>query len=307
MKISEFQKAADATDISSRAPWVGLNQNLFGLIEKVGGISRAMKNRLRDKGSYSVATFKADMQKEIGEAFWYLSAVATHFNLDLEKIAEENLASNRNRWGGHRDEQGRLFHYRGTGDALVSESFPNKMQLVFNSTSGPNQVSWLPVTDVWVDGIPFGDPVDDNSKSDDNYRYHDILHFAFACYLDWSPVVRKLIQTKRKSDLTIDKFEDGARARDTEEAVSNAIHHYARENHFFDGAKHLDTAFLNRIQLLVIDLEVRDRSTSEWEKCILAAYDIFRKLVRNNGGCVDVEFGKPRLNYSSKIANSARK
>lgn len=299
MKLSEFQRAADATDVSSRAPWVGLNQNLFGLTEKVGGIASSMKKRVRDRGSYSAESFRADMEKYVGEVLWYLSAVATHFQIDLEAIAEKNLAENRKRWGAHRDEQGKLFHSHPASSNLSTESFPPNIVVEFIETLGPNQVSWLSVTGVKVDGKPFGDPVDDNSSTEDGYRFHDILHFAFAAYLNWSPVVRKLMGNKRKSDPRRDKFDDGARARDTEEAVSNLIHRKARENNFFLNAKHLDTAFLNEILGHVRDLEVRDRTAHEWETCILAAYVIFRRLVDEGGGFVDVYLDDPKLVFRS--------
>ena len=99
MDIGEYQRLAAATDESSKAPWVGLTQNVLGLSEKVGELSGAIKLRLRDKGAYSAASFRADFEKHIGEALWYLSAVATHFHVDLDRIAQANLASNSARWG----------------------------------------------------------------------------------------------------------------------------------------------------------------------------------------------------------------
>lgn len=306
MQISEFQKAADTTDISSRAPWIGLTQNLCGLVEKVGHISGAMKKRFRDGGSYSKETFRTEMGRLVGEALWYLSAVATHFDLDLEEIAEKNLKENRLRWGAHRDEQGNLFHGRQQGGFPSSEQFPKIITAEFSDTVGPNKISWLSVTGVNVNGKEFGDPVDDNTKNEDGYRFHDILHLAFAAYLNWSPVVRKLMKIKRKSKPEIDKYEDGARARDTEEAVSNLIHKTAKQNEFFLNAKHLDTDFLRLIQTHVRDLEVRDRTADEWKVCILDAYAVFRELLKNKGGTVEVQFFKPRLIYSPPQPNNGK-
>jgi hypothetical protein len=302
MKLSEFQRAADSTDVSSKAPWVGLNQNTFGLVEKVGLIANSMKKRLRDRGSYSKESFRRDIERHIGEALWYLSAVATHFHADLEVIAENTLNENRRRWGMHRDEQGKLFHGRLFDTELTNESFPPNLVAEFTDTVGPNQISWLAVTGVKVDGKPFGDPVDDNSESEDGYRFHDVLHLAFAAYLNWSPVVRKLMGNKRKSNPKKDKFDDGARARDTEEAVSNLIHRTAKANNYFLNARHLDTAFLVEIQGHVRDLEVRDRTAHEWEECILAAYETFRQLVAHRGGFVDVYLDDPKLVFRQRSA-----
>lgn len=295
MKLSEYQQAADATDLSARAPWVGLTQNIFGLIEKVGDVSKCVKRRLRDKGSYSVQSFRADMERYLGEVLWYLAAVCTHFGVDLETIAERNLLANKKRWGGHRDEQGQLFHGHDHAKYPEEECLPEKITARFVSSEGPNKVSWLSVTDVSIDGIRFGDSIDDNAKIEDGYRYHDVLHLAFAVFLGWSPVVRKLLKRKRKSNPKVDKYEDGARARDTEEAVSNFIHHEARCNNYFKGAKTLDTDFLIKIQGMVVDLEVRDRTTAEWEHCILQAYSAFRHLLEHKGGYVDAYADQPRI------------
>lgn len=300
MDISEYQRQADATDESSKAPWVGLTQNVLGLSEKVGELSGAIKLRLRDKGAYSAASFRTDFERYLGEALWYLSAVATHFRADLDQIGQRNLASNRARWGTHRDPQGHLFHGRRSDSYPANEQWPSRVRLEFASTDGPTEQSWLPVTRISVDGVPFGDPIDDNTPQADGYRFHDILHFAFAALLDWSPVVRKLMKNKRKSSLEDDKFEDGARARDTEEAVSNLIHKQAIANNLFLHAKRLDSEFLADIQLQVHDLEVRDRTAHEWERCILTAYAVYRKLLEHKGGVVDIDFTLGGLSFSAQ-------
>lgn len=299
MEIGEFQRQADSTDESSKAPWVGLTQNVLGLSEKVGELSGAIKLRLRDRGAYSAKSFRADVEKYIGETLWYLSAVATHFRTDLDRLAQANLASNRARWGTHRNPQGRLFHGRRSAEYPANEQWPRNVQLVFANIDGPSAQSWLSITRITVDGEAFGDPIDDNTSREDGYRFHDILHFAFAALLDWSPVVRKLMKNKRKSSPEDDKFEDGARARDTEEAVSNIIHKHAINNNLFLHAKRLDSEFLADIQLQVRDLEVRDRSAYEWEQCILAAYGVYRQLLEHKGGTVGISFEAGTLEFGS--------
>lgn len=299
MEIRDFQRQADSTDESSKAPWVGLTQNALGLTEKVGELAGAMKLRLRDRGAYSAASFRTDMERYIGEALWYLSAVATHFNADLDSIARANLESNRARWGTHRDPQGRLFHGRRSEAYRESEQWPRQVRLEFASTLGPSEYSWLPVARITADGVPFGDPIDDNTPNEDGYRFHDVLHFAFAACLDWSPVVRKLMKNKRKSNQQDDKYEDGARARDTEEALANMIHKAAIANNLFLHAKRLDSEFLADVQGHVRSLEVRDRTAAEWEGCILAAYSVYRKLLENKGGVVIVDFSTGSLNFNA--------
>jgi hypothetical protein len=298
MEISEYQRQADTTDISSKAPWVGLTQNIFGLTEKVGEIAKTSKKRLRDSGAYGEQSFREDMERYIGEALWYLSAVASHFESDLEAIAIENLKQNRERWGTHRDDQGKLRLGRYSSRYPTEERWPDRVALEFSD--GMTDQSWLSMVRMTVDGEPFGDPIDDNARHDDGYRFHDVLHFAFAVHLDWSPVVRKLMKNKRKSSPQDDKYEDGARARDTEEAVSNLIHKTAARNNYFQSAERLDSQLLTNIQVLVRDLEVRDRTRFEWERCILDSYAVYRQLLENRGGFVDVDFEEATLRFRAK-------
>lgn len=110
------------------------------------------------------------------------------------------------------------------------------------------------------------------------------------------------MKNKRKSNPEDDKYEDGARARDTEEAVSNLIHKTASRNNYFQAAQRLDSEFLTDIQVLVRDLEVRDRSGFEWERCILDSYEIYRQLLKNKGGFVDVDFEGATLRFRKRTA-----
>ncbi|MGH8585875.1 MAG: hypothetical protein ACREWE_06755 [Gammaproteobacteria bacterium] len=73
------------------------------------------------------------------------------------------------------------------------------------------------------------------------------------------------------------------------------IHHEARRNNYFRDAKRLDTGFLARIQGMVADLEVRDRTSAEWEQCILTAYAVFRELLKHKVGYVDIVLDQPRI------------
>ena len=49
-----------------------------------------------------------------------------------------------------------------------------------------------------------------------------MFHFAHAVYLGWSPVLRALLKSKRKSDPRFDENQDGARAQIIEEGVSGS-------------------------------------------------------------------------------------
>ena len=63
---------------------------------------------------------------------------------------------------------------------------------------------------VSVNEIQVGDIIDDNSKENDAYRFHDVFHYTFATMLGWSPCTRSMMKRKRKSNTTMDEIEDGA-------------------------------------------------------------------------------------------------
>ena len=45
-----------------------------------------------------------------------------------------------------------------------------------------------------------------NNRRDDGYRFHDVVHLAYAAILGWSPVTRALLDCKRRSSaLSISK------------------------------------------------------------------------------------------------------
>jgi len=55
-----------------------------------------------------------------------------------------------------------------------------------------------------------GDPLTDNAFDDDRYRFPDVFHLAFAAVLRWSPVTRRLLGYKRRSQPKIDEVETAA-------------------------------------------------------------------------------------------------
>jgi MazG-like nucleotide pyrophosphohydrolase family protein len=71
-------------------------------------------------------------------------------------------------------------------------------------------------------GINIGDRLTDNAMAPDDYRFHDVFHYAYVAVLTWSPVIRSLFRLKRKSDPKIDEAQDGARATLIEEGITAA-------------------------------------------------------------------------------------
>lgn len=297
VEFKYYQDRTWSTDRTSRQPWIGLAQSTFGLVEKMGTVTACLKKRIRDGNAYE--PFKEEVSGCIGDALWYLTSVCSHLGIRLEDVADQNLISTEARWLRPGEEQSTLFSPFFDQEYPEHEQIPRKFRARFVERKLP-QVSWLPMSEVWVDGERFGDPIDDNSPNADNYRLHDALHLANAAILSWSPVVRALLRRKRKSNPHMDKYEDGARAQDTEEALARLIHQEAMRNSWFENVNAIDTSFLMKVRAVVSDLEVRVRTAAEWQHCILEGYRIFRQLRAHGGGIVEVSLVDRTLHFEAE-------
>ena len=152
---------------------------------------------------------------------------------------------------------------------------------------------------VFNDTKQLGDIINDNSYQNDFYRYHDIFHYSFATLLGWSPCARAMLKHKRKSNELIDKFEDGARATITEEALSMIIFNEAKRKNYFQDVTKVSKTTLKIIKEMTENFEVNIRTTKEWEQAILKAYEVFRFLIYNQGGKVEFDSINKEINYFS--------
>jgi hypothetical protein len=100
----------------------------------------------------------------------------------------------------------------------------------------------------------------------------------------WSPVIRKLLEKKRKSNTKIDNVEDGARAQIIEEAISAMVYEHAKDHNFYQDITVIDFDILNTIKGMVRNFETKNISSSLWEKAIIDGYAVYRELKAKNGG-----------------------
>ena len=141
-------------------------------------------------------------------------------------------------------------------------------------------------------GKQFGDDLSDNAHAKDGYGYHDVIHLAFAAVLGWSPLVRKMLGVKRKSNPKVDRIEDGGRAIATEEGVSAMIFSYVRDYNFMEGKSSVSTDLLRMIHNMARHLEVSACKSGEWEAAIIQGFKVWREVKRHRGGTVDVDLDK---------------
>ena len=129
-----------------------------------------------------------------------------------------------------------------------------------------------------MNDTPLGNSLTDNAYEEDGYRYHDIFHLAYAAVLGWSPVARKLMGCKRKSEPQVDEVEDGGRATAIEEGISALVFDYAKDHSFLEGVEEVDYGILRTIKQLTRHVEVAERSEFQWQDAILKGFAVWRKF-----------------------------
>ena|SRR5258706_4038850 len=175
------------------------------------------------------------------------------------------------------------------------EQLPRKFVVHFDSVKIASRVK----TRVTINGIQVGDFIDDNSKENDAYRFHDVFHYTFATMLGWSPCTRSMMKRKRKSNPTVDEIEDGARATITEESISLILFNKAKKKNFYSGETKISSLLLNQIKDMTTPFEVSVRSKKDWESAILKGYSLFRDLVKNSGGRIHFDMLKQSAVYEN--------
>jgi NTP pyrophosphatase (non-canonical NTP hydrolase) len=296
MHFSEFQRRAAETDQSVGDDGKGMLVALLGLAGEVGTLLSEYKKLLRDGCAHQ--RFDEQVSEDLGDLLWYVASTATRVGLDLDDIAARNLKKVSDRWPA-RDSQPVLFELHRSH--LLDDAFPKREQLPrqFEVHLEETQIGSGARVVVRCEGKQIGDSLTDNARADDGYRYHDVFHLSYAAVLGWSPITRKLLNVKRKSNEIVDAVEDGARAGIIEELISQLVFQYARDHNYLEGVTTLDYHLLKTIHALVHDREVSIRRLHEWEAAILRGYRVWREVYKNRGGTVRVDLMSRSISYIS--------
>lgn len=204
----------------------------------------------------------------------YLRAVQA-CKIPLSEIASRNLAKVRGRFLDYDASELPDFDGRFPEEERLPQRF--KIEIKQRGT-GKCYLRW--------NGVFIGDPLADNIEESDDYRFHDVFHFAHAAILHWSPTFRALIRQKRKSDKEFDENQDGGRAIVIEEGLTAYIFACAKEMNFFEGQSSISFDLLKTIENFVRGYEVEQCPLKLWEDAILQGYAVFRLLRENGGGVV---------------------
>lgn len=280
-----IQKDASSSENTEIIPFLGI-------IGEIGSVVTQLKIKLRVGSSYVV--YKSKLSEELGDVLWYISTIASQNDLALDDIAAQNLAKIHDRFLVDDSNNYKDFDE----DFPDNEKFPDEFEIEFISFDESGK-KMLKIVDK-KSGELIGDPLSDNTYQEDGYRFHDIFHYGYLAVLGWSPVLRKLLKLKRKSDPTVDENEDGARSQITEELVSLYTYHHAVDHDLLKYGTSVDSGLIKQIQNLVKNTEVKDCSGKQWEKAILNSYKVFNQLRENDGGRVMVSRKNRCLIYLGK-------
>jgi hypothetical protein len=273
LTLDAYQQIAAATDIEgdSRDPVVPL----LGLAGEVGALIAEFKKKRRPDG-LAYSGFEDVVVTELGDILWYLAALARRVGVPLGQVASQNLAKTQSRWLASETLQSTF-----DADFPEHQRLPRQFEVRFTEVDGRIVMR--------IAGDELGDPIDDNARIADGYRFHDVFHFGYAAVLGWSPILRALMKRKRKADPETDRVEDGARACAIEEAIAAFVFELARPYDFFEGAEHVDSEILRGVRAVASGLEVAGRSAGDWERAILMGFRAWRGLRDAGGGAVRVD------------------
>lgn len=170
------------------------------------------------------------------------------------------------------------------------EQLPARFAITIDERkSGRSYMRW--------NGVFIGDPLTDNIRDPDGYRFHDVFHFAHASILHWSPTFRALIKQKRKSNPKVDEAQDSGRAIVVEEGLTAWVFARAKELNYFEGQTGVSFDLLKTVQQFVAGYEVEDCPLKLWEIAILKGYEVFRQVRTNGGGTIIGDRAKRTIEF----------
>lgn len=234
----------------------------------------------------------------LGEIAWHLCAIASLYEIDMDRVAADNIdkaIARRN------DGMATPLHDQ---HVPAENRFPRYFQIEFRPVTADT------VEIYWNSGR-LGDPLRDQYSIEDGYRFHDVIHLANAAVLGWSPVLRDLMEVKRAHCPSTKQNEDGGRSAVVEELVIKHVHWEAanRAKHlhadlsaydrplFADG-EDIPFSLLKMVRGLTIGHEVYANKYWEWEKAIREGYRVFQLLKQHNGGIVGVNLEARCLDFT---------
>ncbi|WP_281842163.1 nucleoside triphosphate pyrophosphohydrolase family protein [Sinisalibacter aestuarii] len=226
------------------------------------------------------------------EIFRAIIEAADAAEVELEDAARQNLYKIFSRWP-HQKKYPALFDENDD----PAERLPRQLEVeIFERERGGNVLVFQR-----CNGLNIGDPLTDNKEDPDDYRFHDVFHYAYAAILGWSPVMRALFKLKRKSDPVKDENQDGARANLVEEGISTWIFNRAQKQDFFAGVEpgKLSYDMLKTVHQFASGYEAERCPLWLWEEAILEGFRCFRYLKEHRQGRLILDLEKRSIDIEA--------
>lgn len=244
-------------------------------------------------------------EHHLGSVLWDIDLIASLVEHDLAEIAAWNIDRARNHHGEFDDTEPAQYNEG------LDERYQFPQQMTFElmevlKTENSSLVSTQQGAERYVrivkigligddrdDRYFIGDPLDDNARVEDGYRFHDVFHLAHATVLGWSPLLRRLLDAKRRGQhhkdgsrygaSYYDQVQDGARAIFTEESLAALVFRSVEvpsedgSDGYFD-CRRLDAELFRIVKHMVRGLEVEDQSIVVWRHAYERAFRIIEQL-----------------------------
>jgi NTP pyrophosphatase (non-canonical NTP hydrolase) len=286
--LNDYQGRALTTDQAPAADGARTVVPLLGLAGEVGELLAEYKKHLRDGEAHQLHPSR--VREELGDILWYVAAVSERYGLSLEEVAASNLVKCSQNWSQN-DVSPVSVAQRFDGDFSEAERFPERFELRFEEVEEDGgarvRVTWQ--------GGQVGQTLTDNAHEDDGYRFHDVFHFGLVAGLGWSPVSRRNLGLKRRSDPVVDEVEDGGRAIVIEEGITALAFTYATEHDWLRDVERVDHEWLRMAMKMTAHLEVSACTLADWERTVLMVCPIWKAMSASRGGTLEVDLVNQRL------------
>lgn len=321
MDFSTFQRVTRDTSYLRLGGPQGAVLPMLGLASETGSVLKAYKKYLRE--GISLEANREYLSMELGDLLWYIAAVASAYDLDLNEIAEANIRRTQDRYASH-ETPGRLDQFAIFDEKYPdTERFPRCLVIEFTEHRGARgrMIGRMRLVEATPNAFPdgrqavssgkligyevggfLGDELTDNTRQTDAYRFHDAIHLGFLAVLGWSPNMRALLSVKRKSNPETDEVEDGARAIFAEEGLAAVLSRLAKRRMGFLNETNVDGEVIEVAKAAAADLEVDGLPGWLWQRAICHGFRAMAQLAEHRGGYLVVDLDTRSLTYKKVLS-----
>ena len=116
---------------------------MLGLASEAGSVLKAYKKYLRE--GISLETNREYLSMELGDLLWYIAAVASAYDIDLNDIAEANIRRTQDRYATHHETRGQLEKL-----PVLDENYPEYRALPAPPGHRVHRAPWGTRPDGWA-------------------------------------------------------------------------------------------------------------------------------------------------------------